>query len=191
MNKGLRIGLGIVGVMAVLAVVQVPTAQADGGFSGTFRGPHGQFSIHVGSPSYPAGSWAPYGHRVYRRPSYGYGFDSPAFDCRPHRTRHAHWVPVRRHHSRWLVVEQPVVVVERPYYEPEAYGYGDRGYYENRGSDDRYYDERRYDDRRYDDRRYDERYRDDRGWRGGDRRYSYKEKRKSHRHSHYCDHDDD
>ena len=154
MKKSLRIGLGIVGLVAVSAMVQAPAAKADG-FSGTFRGPHGQFSIHIGNPSYPVGSYAPYGHRVYQRSSYGYGFDSPAFYCRSHRTHHGHWVPVRRHQSRWMIVERPIVIVDNDRYYGRQ-GYSDRGYRDNY----RYSDRRN--DRRYDDRRYDRNDRNDR-----------------------------
>jgi len=99
-------------------------------FSGTFRGPHGQFSINIGSPGYSAGSYAPYGYPVYRRPSYGYGFESPAFDCRPHRLRHSHWVPVRRYRSRWIV---------EPRYASYDRHYGDP--YSGAGYDDPYSDD--------------------------------------------------
>lgn len=190
MKNGLRIGLGIVGLVAVLAVVEVPAAGAQVGFSGTFRGPHGRFSIDVGSPEYPVGSYAPYGYRVYRRPQYGYGFDTREFHCRPHEIRHSHWVPVRHYQRRWIVVEQPVAYVERPYYESDYYGggYGDRGYddgpYDRHADGGRYGD--RYSDRRYDDR-YDDGYRDDRGWRSGDRRH--KKKHHRHEHSRHCHHD--
>lgn len=173
MKRGLRIGLGIAGFLGVLAFVEVSAASADR-FSGTFRGPHGQFSIHVGSPTYPVGSYAPYGYRVYERPRYGYGFDTPIHYCRPHRLRHSHWVPVRRYQRRWLIIERPSVYVERPYYEGR---YDERPYYGDGRYDDRVYaDDYRYDDRVYDD---DRRY-DDRKWRS-----------KRHKHSRDCDHDDD
>jgi hypothetical protein len=167
MKKSQRIGLGIVGLVAVLAMAGAPAAKADG-FAGTFRGPHGEFSIHIGSPSYPIGSYAPYGRRVYRRDHYGYGFDSPIFSCRTHRIRHAHWIPVRRHHTRWLVVERPIVVVDDGRY------YG-RGYRDDYRYSDRYDGYDRYDRYdRYDDGRRYERY-DDR------RDYRDKGKRRKHR----------
>lgn len=92
-------------------------------FEGTFRGPHGVFSIRVGDPAFPTGSYVAHGHRVYSRPHYGRGF--------AHRSR---WILVRRYHSRWVVAEQPLVV-EQPYsYGDEDYRYGGRGYrYSNRG----------------------------------------------------------
>lgn len=178
MKKSRRIGLGIVGLVAVFAMAQPPAAKADG-FSGTFRGPHGQFSINIGNPSYPVGSYAPYAHRVYERPRYGYGFDSPSFHCRAHRTRHAHWVPVRRHQSRWLIVERPIVIVDNDGY------YGRDGYYD-RG----YRDDYRYSDRRYDDRYDDDRYDDDRYERYDDGRYrrDSRYEKKRHKHDRYCEH---
>ncbi len=95
-------------------------------FRGTFRGPHGQFSISIGSPAYPVGSYAPYGYRVYRRQRYGYGFDTPGFFCRPHRLRHSHWIPVERYRSRWIVAERRYAAYDRysgdPYYDA---GYAD------------------------------------------------------------------
>lgn len=173
MNKSSRIGLGIVGLAAVFALAGAPAAKADG-FAGTFRGPHGQFSIHIGSPSFPVGSYAPYGHRVYQRSRYGHGFDSPAFYCRSHRTRHAHWIPVRRHARRWLVVERPIVIVDNDrYYGRDDYydgGYRDDYRYSDRHDRyDRYDHHGRYDDDRYGrDSRYDgkrRKYKRDRGWR--------------------------
>ena len=164
MKKSLRIGLGIAGLLGVLALVEVSAASADG-FSGTFRGPHGQFSIHIGSPSYPVGAYAPYGYRVYERPRYGYGFDTPIHDCQPHRLRHSHWVPVRRHHQRWLIIQHPGFYAERPYYERRYDDrYDDRVYADRRyGHGDRRYSDRR--DHRYSDRKYSKRRHDDRGWR--------------------------
>lgn len=136
MKQSTRIGLGVGALAIGLAFAQVPAARAD--FSGTFRGPHGRFSIRIGSPGYPVGSYAPYGHRVYRRAHYGYGFDTPVVYCRSHRVRHSHWIPVRRHQRRWIVV--------------------DRGNGRDRGGYDPYYDDSRYSDRRYQDSyRYEER----------------------------------
>mgnify|MGYP003289163131 CR=1 FL=1 len=159
MKRALRIGLGIAGFLGVLAFVNVSAASADG-FSGTFRGPHGQFSIHIGSPTYPVGSYAPYGYRVYERPHYGYGFDTPIHYCRSHRLRHSHWVPVRPYARRWLIIERPGYY-ERPYYERR---YDDRVYADGRyGYGDRRYSDRR--DYRDFDRKYSKRRHDDRGWR--------------------------
>jgi hypothetical protein len=124
---------------------------------GRFRLPHGSISVGVGdpyyrrgysggyyrhsggyygSPAYPVGSYVPYGYRVIRRPRFGYGFYSPSFACRAHRVYHSHWIPVRSYGRRYIVVERPVVVVDRRY---------DDGY---RG--DPYYDfNREYWDRNY------------------------------------------
>lgn len=137
MKKIKRIGLGVGALALGLSFAQVPAARAD--FSGTFRGPHGRFSIQIGSPRHPVGSYAPYGHRVYQRANYGYGFDTPVIYCRSHRVQHSHWIPVRRHQRRWIVVQRPIVVVDR--------GYDDR----YRGGYDPYYDDPRYRDRRNED----------------------------------------
>jgi hypothetical protein len=132
--------------MAATSLFLVPSAgQAQVRFEGRFRLPHGDVAVSVGDrygrdryyyghSRYPVGSYVPYGYRVIERPRLGYGFASPAFACRAHRVHHSHWVPVRRARSRWIVVEQPVLVVERRY---------------ERRYDDRYYTGRRYDDRRY------------------------------------------
>jgi len=134
-------------VGALLFVVPVP-GEAQVRVEGRFRLPHGDIAIGVGdpyyrrgysggyygSPAYPTGSYVPYGYRVIRRPRLGYGFYSPSFVCRTHRTRHSHWVPVRSYARRYIVVERPVVVeryVERGYQEP---------YYEGGYSNDQYYD---------------------------------------------------
>jgi hypothetical protein len=92
---------------------------------------------HYGYHRYPVGSYVPYGYRVHRRQRLGYGFHSPAFACRAHGVRHAHWVPVRRVRTRWVVVAQPVLVEQR--YDDGYYG---DGYY-----DDGYRERRRYRDR--------------------------------------------
>lgn len=145
MKRFTRMGLSIGVLVAGLAFVEVSAARGEHrrpNFSGTFRGPHGQFSIHIGNPAYPVGSHVPYGHRIYRRSRYGYGFDSPAFYCRSHRLRHSHWVPVRRHHRRWVVVAQPVVIVDSgpSYGYPDDYddGYYGDGYYGDSGYGDPY-----------------------------------------------------
>jgi hypothetical protein len=126
-------------VLAAVVFLTAPAAQAQVRFEGRFRLPHGHIAIGVGDPYYrsyfPVGSYVPYGYRVIRRPRYGYGFY--------HRS---YWVPVRRYRTRWVVVSQPVLVVERPYYD-DGYRdpYRDRGY---RG--DPYYDfNREYWDRSY------------------------------------------
>lgn len=143
MKRITRIGLGAGALVVGLGFGGVSAARAD--VSGTFRGPHGQISIQIGSPRHPVGSYAPYGHRVYQRPQYGYGFETPYDYCQSHRVRHSHWVPVRQHQRRWIVVQRPILIDDR--------GYGDR--YRGYDSD---YDDSRYRDRRYDDsRRYEKR----------------------------------
>ena len=143
-----RVRTAIVGAaLAAVALFLVPSdGQAQVRVEGRFRLPHGDIAIGVGdpyygrgyygAPAYPVGSYVPYGYRVIRRPRLGYGFASPGFACRAHRVHHSHWIPVRRVRTRWVVVQQPVVVVED--------GYRRYGRYE-----DDYYTGRRYDDRRY------------------------------------------
>ena len=150
MNKKIR-NATIGTAMAATSVFLVPSAgQAQVRVEGRFRLPHGDVAVSVGDryrdpysgggyyghSRYPVGSYVPYGYRVIQRPRLGYGFGSPAFACRVHRAHHSHWVPVRRVRTRWVVVERPVVVVERRY---------------ERRYDDPYYTGRRYDDRRYRD----------------------------------------
>jgi hypothetical protein len=145
MKKKLRIAVAGAALAAASLFLVPADSQAQVRVEGRFRLPHGDIAIGVGdpyygggyyygSPAYPVGSYVPYGYRVIERPRFGYGFASPAFACRAHRVYHSHWVPVRRVRSRWVVVERPVVVVERRY--------------ERRYEDD-YYTGRRYDDRRY------------------------------------------
>lgn len=188
MKKTFRVAI-VGAALAAVSLFLVPSeGQAQVRVEGRFRLPHGDIAIGVGdpyygrghygayygAPAYPVGSYVPYGYRVIRRDRLGYGFASPAFACRSHRVHHSHWVPVRRVRSRWVVVQQPVLVVEE--------GYGRR-------YDDRYRDGRRYRDRRYRDEAYygDDPYYDfnreywDRSWGPGARR---------HVHSESCDHDD-
>src|SRR5205807_8863391 len=75
-------------------------AQAQAAFRGDFRGPHGRFSVNVGSP-FAIGSFVPYGERVYLRQGYGYGFDYES-----------QWIPVRQYGSRWVVCESREFVEE-------------------------------------------------------------------------------
>jgi hypothetical protein len=89
-------------------------------------GPHGAFSIGVGHPRYAVGSYVPYGYTVIERPHYGHGFWSPAFHCRAHHVRHTHWVPVKRYHSRWVVVDRPVYAA--PYAHPLERAWGHKRY---------------------------------------------------------------
>jgi hypothetical protein len=128
MNKTVR-NATIGAAMAATSLFLVPSAgQAQVRVEGRFRLPHGDVAVSVGDRyrdpyyggyygyhRYPVGSYVPYGYRVIQRPRYGYGFSSPVFACRVHRAHHSHWVPVRRVRSRWVVVERPVVVVDRRY----------------------------------------------------------------------------
>ena len=130
---------------ALLFLIPSP-GEAQVRVQGRFRVPHGRISIGIGdpyyrggyyggyygSPAYPVGSYVPYGYRVIRRPRLGYGFYSPSSYCRTHRVYHTHWIPVRSYRRRYIVVERPVVVVNRGY--DDRYSSDDRDY-----RDDRYY----------------------------------------------------
>ena len=184
--------------MAAAALFLVPSAgEAQVRVEGRFRLPHGDVAVSVGDryhdrhygrgyyghSRYPVGSYVPYGYRVIQRPRLGYGFASPAFACRSHRAHHSHWVPVRRVRTRWVVVQQPILVVQ------DGYGRGYDRY-------DRYPTGRRSRD--------DRRYRDDRVYRndpvyGEDPYYdfnreywdrSYGPGGRRHVHTESCDHDD-
>ena len=148
MRKGIQ-NATVGAAMAAMSLFLVASeGQAQVRVEGRFRLPHGDIAVSVGdryrdpyygdayygSPRYPVGSYVPYGYRVIQRPRFGYGFASPAFACRVHRIHHSHWVPVRRVRSRWVVVERPVVVVERRY---------------ERRYEEPYYTGSRYEDRRY------------------------------------------
>jgi hypothetical protein len=124
MKKAVRLSLVSVALAGVLLVL-APPAQAQVRVEGRFRLPHGSISVGVGdpysygiygSPAFPIGSYVPYGYRVIRQPRLGYGFY--------HRSR---WIPVRPYGRRYIVIERPIVVVDR--------GYDDRyrgdGYYRN------------------------------------------------------------
>jgi hypothetical protein len=145
MKKTLRIAVVSAAVLAALLFLAPAPAQAQVRVEGHFRLPHGDVAIGVGDPyyrggyygyhRYPVGSYVPYGYRVIRQPRLGYGFYSPVFFCRTHRLRHSHWVPVRSYGRRYIVVERPIVVVDRrdgsyrgdPYYDFNR-EYWDRSY---------------------------------------------------------------
>lgn len=105
-------------VASAIAVVllSVPgTAKAQVAFGGTFRGPHGAFSIGVGDPFVSVvGAYVPqpFIERVYLSPDYGYGFE---YDSR--------WVPCRRYGSRWIISGSPFA-----YGRPIVRSYGYRNY---------------------------------------------------------------
>jgi hypothetical protein len=118
MHKGFRIALASAALATGLAVVAVPSAQAQVSFRGNVPLPHGRLSINLGDPLFPVGSYVPYGYRVYSRPSYGYGFQ--------YRSR---WIPVRQFSGRWIVCDPPNVYGDA--YADGYDGYGDDGYYDN------------------------------------------------------------
>ena len=110
-----KISKWILGAAAALALLlSVPTsAQAQVAFQGTFGGPHGQFSIGIGSPAFPVGAYVPYPYvrHVYLRPDYGYGFYYGNA-----------WIPVTPYGGRYVVVERPVVYA-RPYHRYYRHDY--------------------------------------------------------------------
>jgi hypothetical protein len=102
---------------ATVVLLSVPSsAKAQPAFRGTFRGPHGAFSIGVGPfvPQIGAYVPSPYYDEVYLDPDYGYGF---YYDSQ--------WIPCTRYGSRWIIAERPVVY-RRPaiYGRDYAYGHG-------------------------------------------------------------------
>ena len=136
MKKAIRLSLVSV-VLAGALLVLAPPAQAQVRVEGRFRLPHGSISVGVGdpyyygyrSPAFPIGSYVPYGYRVIRRPRWGYGFY--------HRSR---WIPVRPYGRRYIVVERPIVVVDRrPPCQPDGAYCGDPYYDFNREYWDRSY----------------------------------------------------
>ncbi len=99
---------------AIVLALAPGTANAQVAFGGTFRGPHGSFSIGVGGPFVPVvGAYVPqpYIDRVFLSPDYGYGFE---YDSR--------WIPCRRYGSRWVIAGSPIVF-ERPYVHNYGYRY--------------------------------------------------------------------
>ena len=98
------------------ALLALPgTASAQAAFGGTFRGPHGSFSVGVGGPFVPqVGVYVPepYADEVYLDPDNGYGF---YYDSR--------WVACRPYGSSWIIAESPVF-----YSRPYVRDYGNRYY---------------------------------------------------------------
>jgi len=137
MKKAVRLSLVSV-VLAGALLVLAPPAQAQVRVEGRFRLPHGSISVGVGDPysygiygsrAFPIGSYVPYGYRVIRQPRLGYGFY--------HRSR---WIPVRPYGRRYIVVERPIVVVDRrPPCQPDGAYCGDPYYDFNREYWDRSY----------------------------------------------------
>ena len=156
MKRSIRNAVAGSALLGALLLGSPAPADAQVRVEGRFRLPHGDIAIGVGdpyyrrgyprvyygSPAYPVGSYVPYGYRVISRPRLGYGFYSPAYFCRVHGVRHSHWVPVRSYGRRYIVVERPIVVVDRRYdgrvYEDGAYQ-GDPYYDFNRQYWDRSY----------------------------------------------------
>ena len=96
----------VASAMAILLLSAPRAANAQVAFGGTFRGPHGSFSIGVGGPFVPVvGAYVPqpYVGQVYLSPDYGYGF---VYDSQ--------WVPCRLYGSRWVVAGAPFVY-RRPF----------------------------------------------------------------------------
>jgi hypothetical protein len=124
---------------AALLLATPSSARAQVAFGGTFSGPHGVFSIGIGSPAFPVGAYVPYPYvrRVYLRPDYGYGF---YYDSR--------WIPCERYGPRFVVIERPAF-------------YG-RGYSYRRFDRDDFYRHRNFRDYDRDGRYWD---RDGRYWR--------------------------
>jgi hypothetical protein len=179
MTRAFRTCVFAATIAAGSAFLASEPARADVSFQGTFFGPHGSFSIGIGSPRFPVGSLVPRRHRVFHRADHGDGFWSPTFVCSAHHARHAHWIPVRRHRARWIVID---------HYDGHDYGYGRytrRHDHRYRFSDpyryDRYERRHRFDGRSYEDGYHRDGYRND-GRRDG-RRY------RKHRHDRHGDHD--
>src|SRR5262245_11210874 len=92
---------------AAILLAAPSSAKGQVAFQGTFGGPHGTFSIGVGSPAFPVGAYVPYPYvrHVYARPGFGYGFYYGNA-----------WVPVTPYGNRYIVVEQPVVYAAPHFY---------------------------------------------------------------------------
>ena len=131
-KKTIRIAVVSAAIAGALLFLAPAPSEAQVRVQGRFRLPHGSISIGVGDPyyrrgyygggyygypAYPVGSYVPYGYRVIRRPRLGYGF-----------YYRSHWIPVRPYGRRYIVVERPVVVVDRRYdpYRGDRYYRGDR-----------------------------------------------------------------
>ncbi len=103
MKKGLILA---VAAIATAALVSLPgSANAQVAFGGTFRGPHGSFSIGVGGFEPIVGAYvpSPYVDQIYYLPDYGYGF-----------YYNDDWVPVEQYGSGWVISGSPFFI-ERPF----------------------------------------------------------------------------
>ena len=103
---------------AAVVLFSVPSsAKGQVAFGGTFRGPHGAFSIGVGGPFVPQlGAYvpSPYYDQIYLDPDYGYGF---YYDSQ--------WIPCTRYGSRWIIAERPIAHRRSVIYG-RSYAYGNR-----------------------------------------------------------------
>jgi hypothetical protein len=146
--------------IAIVLLSAPGTAKAQVAFGGTFRGPHGAFSIGVGGPFVPVvGAYVPqpYIDQVYLSPDYGYGFE---YDSR--------WIPCRRYGSRWIIASRPIVF-ERSFVRNNGFRHFrtfrfDEHRFARRDFDDRRFFRRDRDDRRFRDGRHFRRDRDGRRW---------------------------
>ncbi len=102
--------------IATVLVALPSSANAQVAFGGTFRGPHGSFSIGVGGFEPIIGAYvpSPYVDQIYYLPDYGYGF---YYDNE--------WVPCEQYGSGWVIAGSPFFI-ERPFVR--GYGYS-RPYY--------------------------------------------------------------
>ncbi len=128
--------LAVAAIATVLVALPSP-ANAQVAFGGTFRGPHGSFSIGVGGFEPIIGAYvpSPYVDQIYYLPDYGYGF---YYDNE--------WVPCQQYGSGWVIsaapffVERPFVRrygYSRPYYTRPYYGRSFGRGWDGRGWDNR------------------------------------------------------
>ena len=111
--------LAVAAIAAVLLALP-SSANAQVAFGGTFRGPHGSFSIGVGGFEPIVGAYvpSPYVDQIYYLPDYGYGF---YYDN--------DWVPVEQYGSGWVISGSPFFV-ERPFVR--SYGFYSRPFFGHR-----------------------------------------------------------
>jgi hypothetical protein len=100
-----------VAAIATVLVALPSSANAQVAIGGTFRGPHGSFSIGVGGFEPIVGAYvpSPYVNQIYYLPDYGYGF---YYDNE--------WVPCQQYGSAWVIASAPFFI-ERPFVR--GYGY--------------------------------------------------------------------
>jgi hypothetical protein len=96
---------GIV-ALTVLALAGFAGAPASAEARGGWPAPRVSVVVGFGHPAFPVGAVvAPrYAHRVFYQGSHGYGFWAPIAYCSLHGVRDAHFVPVRRYRTGWVVV---------------------------------------------------------------------------------------